>query len=416
MLKTKQAKIIFGGTLGTILEWMEFSLYAYMAMTISGLFFPDTQPFLKQYGGYGIFAAGFIMRPLGGVALGILGDRLGRKPALRLTVAGMGVSTMLIGCLPTYHHWGIWAPISLVILRMMQGLAIGGEYAGAGIYLSEHAPKNKAYFWGSFVSAASAFGIVIGAALVAIISHPSMPEYAWRWPFIATGVANFWLYWSRRNFIETPAFLEQNVKKSSLATMMRLLFTYRTGMIRVMAIAAIVGIYYYISSVFWVGFLVRQTGFSPQKATWLAVLGQSFVTLFIPLLGAYADKIQNGYKVMRAGLLAAAFYLPIHFAISLYHPTMPFIIMGLLGYALINAAITGPMIHLMTHFFPVSIRLTGTAFAWNISVAIFSGTAPMVAAALAWQFHPLLPGVYVSLAALLARCLIPKQQTSYAVT
>jgi MFS transporter, MHS family, proline/betaine transporter len=187
----KQAKLIFVSVIGTFLEWTEYCLYGYLAAKISVLFFPQFDARVGLLATFGIFAAGYFARPLGGILFGHIGDTRGRKQALMVSMALMGVATVSIGLLPTYAEWGLFAPLLLLLCRILQGLAVSGEFNGAAIFLIEHAQpgyKNRA---GSWVGAAAAAGMVFGALLVALVSYDGLPTWVWRIPFLIGALSCF---------------------------------------------------------------------------------------------------------------------------------------------------------------------------------------------------------------------------------
>ncbi|HRE30845.1 MAG TPA: MFS transporter, partial [Candidatus Berkiella sp.] len=177
-------------SLGTLLEWAEYTFYGYMALTLSSLFFPSSNPKVALIKTFGIFSAGYIMRPLGAIIFGAMGDNLGRKPALMSSLLLMGFATFTIGCLPTYATIGIGAPLLLLLMRLLQGLAISGEYNGAGIFLVEKSSSNPCLA-GSWVSASAAAGMVVGGVAALLVNHPLAPLWAWRVPFLLGGLSCF---------------------------------------------------------------------------------------------------------------------------------------------------------------------------------------------------------------------------------
>ncbi|MGI9280283.1 MAG: MFS transporter [Endozoicomonas sp.] len=207
----KQWRAVVASSVGGVLEWYDFVIYGYLAPIMASNFFPSSEPFLAQLATFGVFAAGFISRPLGGLLLGHIGDRFGRKPVLWISVILMGASTAGIGFLPDYSHAGDLAPILLVGLRVLQGLSLGGEFTGSTIYMAELASiKNRAYLasWPEFGCLCGFLaGSSIGMLLTAILTEQVMYEWGWRIPFwIGGGIAIFGVL-IRQHLVETEAFL-----------------------------------------------------------------------------------------------------------------------------------------------------------------------------------------------------------------
>lgn len=386
-------------TIGTLLEWAEFTFYGYMALTLSSLFFPSDHATLALFKTFGIFAVGFIMRPLGAILFGHLGDRYGRKPALVGAIALMGVATFAIGCLPTYAQIGSLAPILLLICRMLQGIAISGEYNGAGIYLVEKANNHLPCLAGSWISAAAAGGMVLGGIAAFIVSYPGMPVWAWRIPFLLGGFSCVAGFWIRKRLIDsTPSQPTRPTKdKLPLTTVFQ---KNRNGLLLTGAIAAFTGIFVYICNVYIVVFLHQTVGIPSHQAGFYAIFGEVLVAILIPCMGWLAD-YGCPYKQYQWGLWGVILFCPLIFMLcTTGTPWAILIAMAL--YGVLNATLCGPMAKMLTDQFPPHLRYTGISVGWSLSAAIFSGTAPIIATWLTshWQL-PLAPSFYVSAFALL---------------
>lgn len=397
-----QNKRVIAATIGTILEWAEYSFYGYMAYKISGLFFPAEDATVGMIATFGIFAAGFLMRPLGGVLFGHMGDRVGRKSTLVLSIYLMALATIGIGLLPTYAEIGIWAPILLLSLRLIQGLAVAGEFNGASIFLIEHAPKDQAYLAGCWAGAAAAAGMLLGAFSAAIVTLPSMPDWAWRLPFLLGFVGCLVALYLRKHTSESPAFHRAKAAATlSRAPLLDVLRSHKLGMLQVAAFAAFIGIWVYLCNLFYKSFLIQSAGVDPQTAAWVTTFGQALVVIAYPLVGYYADKL-GGIALMKQGLIGGIFIAPLIFALG-FSDHWAFLATGQVLYAVINAAVGAPMFKYLYDQFPTTLRYTGLSFTWSLSVAVFGGTAPMVAQALLTHsgWH-LAPGLYVSTFAIIA--------------
>lgn len=379
--------IFLVATGGTLLEWAEYILYAYLAHMFSDAFFPAEDPLAGILATYAVLAVGFLMRPLGAWFFGHIGDNHGRKPALMYSLATMGLATAGIGLMPTYAEVGVWAPIGLIVCRLLQGFAIGGEFHGAGIYLVEHS-KSHPYFTGSWVSASAAFGMVVGASIASLVSLPCMPPWAWRVPFVLGGLVYGFILYYRRALPESPVMSHHLPITDHDQNTPWHLFLFVMGM------SALVGTYVYVANVYFVTFMIRELSFTLSHATFWALLAQCCVTCLIPISGYMADRYFHPFKQLIVGTVLAAVFAPVFFWFALEGTTF-----GLLRYitlyAIINAIITGPMITTMVKLFPPKKRYRGIAITWNIVAAFFGGAAPMVATALG-EMSPLYPSFYIS--------------------
>lgn len=402
MNQSSEFKRVAAATIGTILEWAEYSFYGYLAHKISGLFFPQEDATVGLIATFGIFAAGFLMRPLGGIVFGHMGDRIGRKKALVLSIYLMAFATICIGLLPTYEQIGILAPILLLACRLVQGLAVAGEFNGASIFLIEHSPKERAYLSGSWSGMASAAGMLLGGFSAAVVTSSVMPDWAWRIPFFLGFIGCLVALYLRNNVDETPEFKDakQNRELEEIP-FLALLREHKWAMAQVAAFAAFIGIWVYLCNLYYKAYLINIVGLEVSQASWLTTFGQGCVVLFFPIMGFLADKI-GGKKLMRCGLVTAFISAPMIFWFATTQ-NVTYIIIGQLLYALCNSAVGAPMFKYLFDQFPTSVRYSGNSFAWSISVALFAGTSPMLAQYLVGTMNlPLAPALYVSLSAFVA--------------
>lgn len=389
-------------TIGTLLEWAEYTFYGYMALTLSQLFFPANEPHIALIKTFSIFAFGYFMRPFGALMFGHIGDKLGRKPALMLSMFLMGLSTLAIGLMPTYHQIGILAPLGLLIFRMLQGIAVSGEYHGAGIFLIEKFGHRLPCFVGSLIPASAAMGMVIGGFAAMLVSLPGAPTWAWRVPFLMGGVG-CWIAWALRHSLsETRVFL--HAQSHHQLARIPILATFRDhwrSLIFTAGVAAIVGVYVYIANIYLVTFLHHQAHLSQSYASMIAMLGELLTALLIPVMGWWADHV-NPKQMLKHAILGIMVGGPMIFGLCQSGDTL-YLSLAMIIYAVLNASLCGPMVKVLFDLFPPNTRFTGNAFAWNVAVAIFSSTAPMVAKQLHYQFNwSYGPGIYITLIAIIA--------------
>ena len=400
---SKDAKLICVSVIGTVLEWAEYSIYGYMATKISALFFPNFDARSGLIATFGIFAAGFIARPLGGVVFGHVGDKYGRKQALTFSIVMMGFATIAMGLLPTYAEVGIWAPIFLLICRILQGFAVSGEFNGAAVFLIEHAQAHRKNLAGSWVGAAAAGGMVTGALMVSLVSNDWMPPWAWRVPFWVGSISCFVGFYLRRHISESPEYqvIRTQQQQKSNIPLIALIKHNKIAMLQTGAIAAFVGIYVYVCNIYFTSFLIQSAHFSVQQATLIAAFGQALVAVGIPIMGKIAD-LFGGRTLLLLGLIGATTVAPMIFLLGIMH-TITMALCAQFVYALFNAMTTAPVFNYLNQLFPTSRRYSGITIPWSLSVAIFGGTAPIISQYLVgtWQLFEG-PAIYVSLSGMIA--------------
>ena len=398
---SKETRSIFICALGTFLEWTEYSIYGYLAAKISVLFFPQVDPRVALLATYGVFAAGFFARPIGGMIFGHIGDRYGRKQALTFSMALMGLATFSMGVLPTFSQWGLLAPALLLLCRILQGLAVSGEFNGAAIFLIEHAEQRHKNSAGSWIGSAAAAGMVCGALMVSAVSYEGLPDWSWRIPFWIGSLSCLIGIYLRRTLSESPEFLRKQHGRllSPLKTSLKV---GKKAMLQTAAIAAFVGINVYVCNIYFSTFLITHLEYSAHNALMIAAFGQGCVALLIPIFGKIADKYHCGRTLILFGFSGAALSAPLIFILTSNH-SIALLLLAQFIYAFFNGMSSGPLFNYLNILFPTQRRYTGITVSWSISVAIFGGTAPMISqyivGTLAWQQGP---AIYVALSAFIA--------------
>lgn len=386
-------------TIGTLLEWAEYTFYGYLAFKISGLFFPEGNDVINLLKTYGIFAAGYIMRPLGAVLFGYIGDCFGRKSALMGAIFLMGLSTLGIGCLPIYTSIGIFAPIGLLLLRLLQGLAISGEYNGAGIFLIEQVGTHRPCFAGSFISAGAAGGMALGGLAAYLVSLPGAPDWAWRVPFMLGGVSCILGCFARHYIQDQPQYLKSKItEKIGQYPLVAVLKNHSSSFLKIFIIAAFVSVFAYIGNIYIVTFLKDMVGLPPHHAMFFAMAAEICAALLIPFMGYIADHHKKPAAQFKAGLGFAIISAPLMFYLA-YTGNYIYISLAMLLFGISNAIVSGPTVKLLNDQFPVALRYTGISVAWNLSVAIFGGTSPMIAHVLVNSVAWWGPSIYISIMA-----------------
>jgi MFS transporter, MHS family, proline/betaine transporter len=393
-------KNIIAGSIGTLVEWTDLTLYAFLAVHFAALFFPMFSDSVSLLAAFGGFAVSYLARPVGSLIFGALGDQRGRKKSLYYSLLLMGLSTAGIGLLPAYSKIGIYAPILLITFRFMQGISMGGEFLGAAVFLIEHRPQQP-YLSSSWVSTASAAGMLVGEVAGLILLLPHLPEWAWRVPFLMGSVICLIGLYIRYRLSETVTF-QQLLKTHALAKapLKQIFSDYRKPLLQTATIGIYVAIYIYIYNVWWATYLLKSHAFTAFEARLLATCGQAFVVILTPVMAILAEKYPSR-NFMSGGLLASLFIGPLLYVGSVYQFFSGMLLVNFL-YAICLAAVTATMFKHFTDLFPPAIRYTGQTLSWSLGVAIFGGSAPALAQLLYMHHLSYLIIVYVMISILVA--------------
>ena len=383
-------RVILAASIGSALEWYDFFLYGTAAALVFGeLFFPKSDPLIGTLLSFLTFGVGFVVRPLGGILFGIMGDRYGRKPVLVATLLMIGAGTTAIGLLPTYATVGYWAPIMLVALRVLQGLGAGAEYGGAVIYLVENAPARHRGFWGGFAPLGVSVGNLLAAgafALVTMLPRDALMAWGWRLPFLASFVLIVVGLIVRLRVSETPVFTEGVVARGKIErnpAMEALRRQPRNFLVVLGARMAENGLGY-LFPVFGLSYLVNTLGVARSEA--LSALMLAFVVELFTILGfaALSDRIGRRPVYLFGALAGIVLAFPFFWLVG----TGEWIwiaVAFILARAVITAAMFGPQAAYFAELFPPQRRFAGFAFARELGSLLAGGPAPFLATALvAW--------------------------------
>ncbi|MEM7173002.1 MAG: MFS transporter [Pseudomonadota bacterium] len=386
-------KLIMAGLIGNVMEWYDFAVYGYFATVIGQLFFPASDPAVSLIAAFGAFAAGFLVRPLGGLIFGRIGDLVGRKRALLLSMLCMALPTVLMAFLPTYETIGIAAPILIVLFRIVQGLSVGGEYTGSIVFLVEHAPKNSramSAIWGPW---GAVLGILIGSGmgdlLTTVLSDAEIAAWGWRLPFLAGILVAATGYVIRKSLHVTE-------KGSKTLNPIRDSFgKHRWPVIKVALLNVGYGVGFYAAFVYAVTY-IRDIDKLPENVAFNLNTGAMALLLLVMPLGAWlSDRIGRRPLLIVGGFLLAFGSIPFF---HLIHSTDPAtIFLGELGFVIALGIASGGVVPAMVELIPHAVRCTGLAFAYNASIGYFGGTTPLIAA---WLINttgdPLSPAYWVA--------------------
>ena len=390
----------FAGAIGSLLEWYDFAIFGFLAPIMSPLFFPNEDPIVALIQTYGVFAAGYLMRPLGGIVFGYIADRIGRTHALRWSIAVMAVPTVLVGLLPTYAQVGAWAAAMLILLRLIQGISVGGELITSVTFLVESAPKGRKGFYGSWAFFGAVAGVLLGSAVVTVIElfldNAAMAAGGWRIPFLLGLVIFLIGSWLRSALAADPM-----VQTASQAMPIKIVLTeHLATVLHLMAALLLFSISFYVLFVWMPTYQSKIIPNPVAHAMGINTIVMSVLLMMIPVSGWLGDKF--GFRrVMLAGIgLTGVLAYPLFLWIDT--GTLVAALVAGLVFAAINSFIYGPMAATLVQTFPADIRNTGVGLAYNVTLAIFGGTAPMVCTWLIKESHDIAAPAYylVALAAI----------------
>ncbi len=407
-------RTIVAGIAGNVMEWYDFSVYGYFAAVIGSQFFPAKDPTSSLLAAFGVFAAGFLMRPLGGLIFGHIGDKLGRKRALTVSVLVMAVPTFLIGLLPTYRQIGVAAPLLLVLLRLVQGTSVGGEYTTSSIFLVEHAPAWRRGLLGSFAPFGSCTGILIGSAVGAIVTTVLDPgavhAWGWRLAFIA-GLAVGGIGFLLRRHLADDRLAPGGLPPVA-APVREALTTEWRMILRIIAMNAAGAVAFYMCFVYFTTYLRRIDLIEPSKAldaNTLAIV--VLLALMIPM-GSLSDRIGRKPLLLAATIGMLLFAWPIFWL--LHHANIWVALIGQLGLAVLNACYWGPCTATLVELVPARLRCSVFSIGYNAGVGVLGGATPMLAVYTIKRTHDdLSPSVLLMVAAVVSIAVILGLRESY---
>lgn len=408
-------KVITSTMIGNGLEWYDYALYGLFAALISKHFFPESDATVNLIKTYGIFAAGFLMRPLGAVFFGYFGDKYGRKNALALSILMMAIPTACIGLLPTYEQIGVWAPICLIIIRLMQGIAIGGEFGGSIVYLVEHAGDKHRNLIGSTSIISMLIGVLLGSFLSALLSQMLSPEdfdkWGWRVPFLLGLVFGLIGLYIRTHLGESPAFLD--AKETGHLSDKPVKDTFKQNKMELMlAIGAYfaVTIPFYIQSVFMNSFMTKFIGFSVSDAFLINTISLFVMMVATPISAIMCDKGDREHLLKIVCIIYVIFAVP--FLLLLESKVFVWALLGQVVFSTIVGFYIAPIPTLLADIFPCKTRFTGMSLACNIAAAIFGGTTPVLITWSIGQFgNNYFMSGYIILAAIISYISVKKIKT-----
>ncbi|WP_201317896.1 MULTISPECIES: MFS transporter [unclassified Paenibacillus] len=373
---------IFKGSVGNLIEWYDWYVYAAFAVYFSSQFFPKGDPTSQLLNTAAIFAVGFLMRPIGSLLLGRYADRHGRRAALTLSISVMASGSLIIACTPSYSSIGIMAPIILVLARLLQGLSLGGEYGTSATYLSEMASRGRRGFYSSFQ-----YVTLIGGQLVALgvqiilqqlLSEAEMQAWGWRIPFIIGALGALAVLWLRRSMDESEQFSKMGSESRANAGTMRALMKHPKAVLTVVGLTLGGTVAFYTYTTYLQKFMVNSVGLPKDVVSWINFIALLVFIVLQPLAGMLSDRIGRRPLLLCFGILGTLLTAPLFFIMeNMKNPMGAFLLMlaGLIivtGYTSINAIVKAEL-------FPTEVRALGVGFPYGLTVAVFGGTAEFIA-------------------------------------
>jgi MFS transporter, MHS family, proline/betaine transporter len=376
-LTDKSQRAIFAASIGNLLEWYDFGVYAYLASLIATKFFPSSDPTASLLAAFAAYGVGFLARPLGGVVIGRLGDTKGRKAALVLTIFLMAFGTVGLGLLPSYETIGIAAPILLVALRILQGIAAGGEWGTSTAFMIEWSPAGRRGFFGSFQQVSTAGGSLLGSAIAAtltsLLSSAAMLDWGWRVPFLLGAILLLVGVYLRQNVDETPSYEASRQATAQEPVVSGLpLGALAFGFTIFWTVA------YYTLLAWMPSFTQRFAGLAPSEALWSNTIGLVAMIIAVPIWGALSDKIGRRPLLMASAVSIGVLSWPL-FSLMTKGGGLALVVPIQILFGILLALYSGAGPAAISEIFPTHLRSTWMSTGYSLAVAIFGGFAPFIA-------------------------------------
>ncbi|MGO2481659.1 MFS transporter [Glutamicibacter ardleyensis] len=399
-------KVVAASFIGNFVEWFDYAAYGYLAVTIAAVFFPESAPQTALLLTFGLFAISFLVRPLGGFVWGHIGDRIGRREALSWSILLMSGATFAIALLPGYLTIGIAAPLLLLALRLVQGFSASGEYAGASAFLVEYAPANRRGLYAAVVPASTAAGLLLGSLMAALLTGLLDPEqmqsWGWRIPFLLAAPMGLIGRYIRTKLEDSPVFLELSKDESASKTPVSSLFRNHWKQLLLAAGAVLLNaVGFYVILSYMPTYLSQELGLASSLAYLATTVALATYIGFIFITGMLSDRFGRRRVLMTASVLFILFTVPAFMLLETGSFAMILLVQVLLGAMLtLN---DGTLPSFLAEMFPTRVRYSGFAVSFNLSNALFGGTAPFVATLLiASSGSVLAPGWYLMGAAVVS--------------
>lgn len=397
-------KAVGAAALGNAMEWFDFGVYGYLAVTLGQVFFPSSNPTAQLIATFATFTVAFLVRPIGGMVFGPLGDRYGRQKVLAATMILMALGTFSIGLIPSYAQIGLWAPALLLLARLLQGFSTGGEYGGAATFIAEYATDRNRGLMGSWLEFGTLGGYIAGAATVTALhmalSQAQMLDWGWRVPFLVAGPLGLLGLYMRMKLEETPAFRayteqsEQRERETAGQGLMTLLRLHWPQLLKCVGLVLVFNVTDYMLLTYMPSYLSVTMGYAESKGLLLIILVMLVMMPLNVVGGMLSDKL--GRRPMIIGACAALFALAIPCLLLIGSGSDVLIFTGLMLLGLALVCFTSSMPSTLPALFYTPVRYSALSIAFNVSVSLFGGTTPLVTAWLVERTgDPLVPAYYL---------------------
>ncbi|MEU9560002.1 glycine betaine/L-proline transporter ProP [Streptomyces fumanus] len=397
-------RAVKAAALGNAMEWFDFGVYSYIAVTLGKVFFPSGDPTAQLLSTFGAFAAAFLVRPLGGVVFGPLGDRVGRQKVLAVTMIMMAAGTFAIGLIPSYAAIGVWAPVLLLVARLVQGFSTGGEYAGAATFIAEYAPDKRRGFLGSWLEFGTLAGYIGGAGLVtlmtALLSDGDLMSWGWRVPFLVAGPMGVVGLYLRMRLEETPAFAAQ-VAASEAARPRVPLREMVAGQWRALLLCVglvlVFNVTDYMLLSYMPSYLTSELAYDETHGLLVVLAVMALMMVVQPFAGALTDRV--GRRPVIAAGCAGFLLLSVPALLLIRDGSLWAVGLGMAALGLLLVCFTASMPAALPALFPTRVRYGSLSIGFNVSVSLFGGTTPLVVTALIGATGDMMMPAYYMMAA-----------------
>ena len=394
-----------GASIGSVVEWFDVALYGYLAVIIGEVFFHSENSTSALLSSFAVFASAFLVRPLGGIFFGAIGDRIGRKNTLAAVILTASLATFGIGLLPGFDTIGVAAPVLLVLFRLVQGFSAGGEMGGASAFVAEYAPKERRGFYVSFVEMGCILGFLLGATTVLVMnlifSEAQMHDWGWRIPFLVAAPLGIVGLYIRSRLEETPEFVAlQKAGKVKKNPLKETIVNHWRAVLIVGGFALFQNVAIYVVLTYVPTHLSVNAGFSPLTGSISAVITMVVLCALIPVTGWLSDRVGRRPVLLTACVSSLILAVPLFLAMEMGNATVAVLSHIVLGISL--AFFLGPVLAAANELFTTDVRYGGFSLGYNLSVSLFGGTAPFVVTLMIAQTgFTASPGIYIALAAII---------------
>ncbi|WGW11651.1 MFS transporter [Saxibacter everestensis] len=405
-----QKRVLLGGSVGQFIEFYDFTLYGLSAVIFSQLFFPPGNELAALLGTFATFGVAFVIRPLGGLFFGALGDKIGRRRVLAITLFTVGGATALMGVLPTYGQIGAFAPVLLVLCRLAQGFSAGGESVGGPSFVFEHAPVNKRGFWINITLAATALPSVVAGTLILILSQ-SMPDesfasWGWRIPFILALPLAIFGVWIRNRTVESDLFKEALKEQTKEFSPIREAFAEnKLRMVQVIFVMGLTAMGFYFLSAYFVTYIQTTGNLSREQALLTNAAAMALYAVLLPIGGIIGDRLGRKPMLIMGSAAIAILAIPCFMLVT--SGSLPLALLGQALFVIPLCLYGGGCYTFFVEIFTTKTRFTSAAISYNVSYAAFGGTAPLIGTAIVGQTGvSASPGYYMAGAAVIVFLLV----------